>query len=237
MKVFQYFSTLLALAFLMFNQTVLAHGEDDPLINKVMIDQLERRSGDDLESQILEGSLWIGKDLNKFWLKIDAERMHGDVEELETQLLYSRAFSPYWDIQLGFMKDLKNENGDTWGVIGFLGLAPYSFEVDAALFFNERGQVRYNIKTEYEILFTQKLILAPEINLNVYHKTDTLQRHGSGLSDAQLSLRLRYEVTREFAPYVGINKNRVFGNTATFARQDNEVVSNLEWVVGFRAWF
>jgi len=211
--------------------------EDDPLIGKVMIGQFEKRLTDGSDPTVLEAQGWLGKDLHKFWVKIDAERVGGETEEAEIQALYSRAIAPYWDFQAGWRHDSQPGPGRDWAVFGVQGLAPYFFEVDAAAFIGENGQTAVRLEAEYEMLFTQRLILTPDIKVNVYGKDDIATGAGSGLSDLELGLRLRYEIRREFAPYVGINWTNKYGDTADFARAAGENTSDTQFVVGVRAWF
>ena len=124
-----------------------------------------------------------------------------------------------------------------WLAIGFQGLAPYWFEIDTALFIGKDSRVGARFQAEYEILFTQKLILTPELEMVFLSKDDEEVGAGSGLSDIGLGLRLRYEIRREFAPYIGINWERVYGNTADFARDEGVEISETQFVVGVRAWF
>ncbi len=212
------------------------HG-DNPVLTQVIIDQLELRNADGANPIAWEAQAWIGKDLNKLWLKTDIEQRDGETEEAEVQALYSRALAPFWDIQMGVRYDAKPTPTRTWGVIGVQGLAPYWFEIDTALFVGESGRTAVRFSAEYELLFTQKLILTPSVDVNVYGQNDVETGTGSGLSDAKAGLRLRYEIRREFAPYVGVNWNKKFGSTAEFARSKGEVVSDTELVVGLRAWF
>ena len=217
--------------------SVLADGKDDPLLTKVIIDQLEKRDANGSNPWVLDGQAWIGKDLNKLWLKTELERVEGDTEEAEFQALYSRAIAPYWDLQLGLRHDFQPSPSRSWGVIGVQGIAPYFFEVDTALFIGESGQTALRLEAEYELLFTQQLILTPEVELNFYGQDDEALAIGLGLSDLEAGLRLRYEIRREFAPYIGVNWNKNFGNTADFARDEGEDTDDLQWVIGLRAWF
>jgi copper resistance protein B len=214
-----------------------AGGNDDPLLTKVLIDQFEIRDADGSDPLVLDGQGWIGKDLNKLWIKTEIERVDGDTEEAELQALYSRAIAPYWDLQLGLRHDFQPSPSRSWGVIGIQGIAPYFFEVDTALFIGESGQTALRVEAEYELLFTQKLILTPEVELNFYGQDDKDLNIGSGLSDLEAGLRLRYEIRREFAPYIGVNWNKSFGNTADFASAEGEDTDDVQWVVGLRAWF
>jgi len=231
------FSVLLLI--LMFNsaQPVLAGGKDDPTLSMLMIDQLEQRKGDDNNAQILDGQAWLGKDLQKLWLKFDVERSSGDTEEVELQALYSKAIAPLWDVQVGVRQDFQPTPSRTWAVIGLQGLAPYFFEVDAALFVDSSNRTAFRFQAEYEMLLTQRLILTPEFEFNLYGQNDRELGTGSGLSDFEAGLRLRYEVRREFAPYIGVNWGKKFANSADFARDDGEDTDEVQWVAGVRAWF
>ena len=217
--------------------SAFAGGEDDPIVTKVMIDQLETRITDGDNPTVLEGTVWIGKDLEKLVIKVDAEQVKNETEELELQALYGRAIAPYWDFQIGIRQDQKPTPERNWLAIGFMGVAPYWFEIDTALFIGESEQVGLRFSAEYEWMITQRWVLSPELAFNIHSKDDEATGTGSGLSDTQLGLRLRYEVKREFAPYIGVNWNNKYGNTATFAKNDGEKVSSTQIVAGIRAWF
>jgi copper resistance protein B len=216
---------------------VFAMGEDDPIVTKLMIDQFEKRYMDDEKPVVLEGDISIGKDLNKFKLKFDIEQVDGETHERELQALYSRAVHPYWDFQVGVRQDQKTDPKREWLVLGFEGVAPYWFEMDTALFINEDDQVNLRVNAEYEWMITQKWVLSPEIEANFYSKNDQVEGIGSGLSDSQIGLRLRYEIKREFAPYIGINWTKKYGDTADYAEADGKDTSDTHFVAGIRAWF
>ena len=228
---------LLIISILLLPATVIADAEDDPVLTKVMIDQLETRDvgGDNEFVWDIQG--WVGKDLTKFWIKSEGERSSGETEEAEVQFLYSRALSTYWDFQAGIRHDFEPSPSRDWLAIGFMGLAPYFFEIDTALFIGESGRTALRFEAEYELLFTQRLILTPEIEVNFYGQDDVDIGIGSGLSDLEVGLRLRYEIRREFAPYIGVNWSKLFGNTADFARIAGEKSSETQLVIGLRAWF
>jgi len=230
-------SALLLLIMFSAVQPVLAGGKDDPTLGMLMIDQLKQRKGDNDNSQILDGQAWLGKDLQKLWLKFDVERSSGETEEMELQALYSKAIAPLWDVQVGVRQDFQPTPSRTWAVIGLQGLAPYFFEVDAALFVDGSNRSAFRFQAEYEMLLTQRLILTPEFEFNLYGQNDRELGTGSGLSDFEAGLRLRYEVRREFAPYIGVNWGKRFGNSADFARDEGEDTDEVQWVVGLRAWF
>lgn len=198
------------------------------------LDQLEVREED---SNALKGDLWFGGNRDKLWFKGEWEREDGEKKEL--QALYSRAVVPFWDLQMGLRHDFRLEDGPSknWAAIGFQGLAPYFFEVDAALFVGEGGASAMRLEAEYELLFTQRLILSPEIELDFYGQNDPATHTGSGLSDMEAGLRLRYEITRQFAPYIGVHYEKKFGEAASFARANGESTSDTTWVIGLRTWF
>ena len=231
---------LLGLCALIIPGTALAGGmNDDPLLTKVMINQLEIRSAEGSNLLAWDAEGWIGKDLNKLWLKTEGEYVSGKVPDMESQALYSRAVAPFWDMQVGWRHD-KLENPAPhrdWLTLGVRGLAPYSFDVDGAVFIGDNGRLAARLKVEYDILFTQRLILVPEININVYSRDDPATATGSGLANIETGLRLRYEIRREFAPYIGLNWNRLYGKSADYAREEGGDVDNVRLLVGLRTWF
>ena len=214
-----------------------AAGKDDPVLTKVIIDQLEVRMTDGPDPWVLDAQAWIGRDLDKLWLKVEAENVDGHIAEAEVQALYGRAIDPYWDLQVGWRHDIRPEPSRDWLALGLVGLAPYWLEVDAAAFIGEGGQVAVRLKGEYEWMFTQRWVLSPEMEVNLHSKDDEEVGIGSGLSNLELGLRLRYEIRRELAPYIGVNWTRKFGNTADFARDEGEDTNDVQFVAGVRAWF
>lgn len=213
------------------------HMEDDPTLTKVMIDQLEVRNADQGKNPLAwDAQAWIGQDLNKLWLKTEGSRVGSKTEDAEVQALYSHAIAPFWDVQTGVRKDIKPASR-TWAAVGVKGLSPYEFDVDAALFAGDQGRTAARLKGEYEIMLTQKTILSPEAEINLYGKDDPEAGIGSGLSDASAGLRLRHEFKREFAPYIGVNWSKKFGGTAEQARQSGEKTSDTQFVAGVRLWF
>jgi len=232
---------LILVPFLLFSMInlAIAAAKDDPFISKAMFDQLELRDTAQGNPFVLSGQFWLGHDLNKLWIKTEFESLKGEAEEAEIQALYSKAVATYWDFQVGLRSDLAIDslNNKNWAVIGFQGLAPYFFEIDSALFIGESGRTAFRFEAEYEILFSQRLILTPEIEINFYGKNDEISRTGSGLSDSEIGLRLRYEIRRGFAPYIGYVKTNTFGETANYAQLDGKLTNDSSFVLGIRAWF
>jgi len=210
---------------------------DDPLLGMLMIDQLEIRTSDKSAPVTWDAEGWIGRDLNKFWIKTDGTYVDGQLEETELQLLYSRAVASFWDMQVGLRRNIHPSPERDWFAFGVKGLAPYFFDIDAALFVGESGRASLRLQAEYEILLTQRLILVPEIELNLYGEDDPVTGRGSGLSDIEAGLRLRYEVYREFAPYIGLNWTGLYGQTADFARDEGGDTNDFQFVLGLRSWF
>ncbi|MEC4727709.1 copper resistance protein B [Shewanella sp. D64] len=213
---------------------VLAAEVDDPLLTKVMLDEVE---SDLSNTASWSAQAWLGYDLHKLWIKTEGEYSDSETQDAEIQALYSRAIAAYWDLQLGIRRDIESSPSRNWAVLGVQGLAPYFFEIDTALFISEAGRTAFRFSSEYELLITQKLILTPEVEINFYGQNDPQIGVGAGLSDLGAGLRLRYELVREFAPYIGISWNKRFGKTADYARDKGEDESETQFVIGFRSWF
>ncbi|WP_084669022.1 copper resistance protein B [Spirulina major] len=207
------------------------------------VEQLEYRvnEGDDSLNWDLKG--WIGGDYTRLWLKAEGEVNLDPDEggEFEVQLLHSRLISPFFEVQAGLRYDrefgTQPERDRLFGVIGLHGLAPYFIETDAALFISESGDLSARLTAERSLLLSQRLILQPDLEINLAAQTVEKFGVGSGLNDVTVGLRLRYEFTRRFAPYVGVNWSRKFGATATFARAEQEEVDNWAIVGGVNLLF
>jgi copper resistance protein B len=152
-------------------------------------------------------------------------------------LVWDRIISSWWSFQAGARQDFGEGPSRTWASIGLQGMAPYHFEIDATLYVGEQGRTAARLAGEYDLLITQRLILQPEIELEFYGKDDPANGIGSGLSEAGLGLRFRYEIRRELAPYVGVQWERKLGGTADLARNEGHDDSEVLFVAGLRAWF
>ncbi|GAA0337285.1 copper resistance protein B [Sphingomonas oligophenolica] len=185
-----------------------------------------------------DGAFWIGGDINRLTLKSEGEGTFREgVESAEIQALYSRAVGPYFNLQAGVRHDVQPSPTRTYATIGFEGLAPYMFEVGGALFLSDKGDLLGRLEGYYDQRITQRIILQPRVELNLSAQDVPETRTGSGLSTAELGLRLRYEVTRQFAPYVGLSWDRKLGDTARYARLDGHDVAATSFVGGVRFWF
>ena len=185
-----------------------------------------------------DGEGWFGGDIDRFVVKTEGEgAVRGGLESGEVQALYSRAIGPWFNLQAGVRHDFKPGPARTYAAIGFEGIAPYWFEVEGALFLSDKGDLLGRLEGYYDQRITQRLILQPRVELNFAAQDVPANGIGSGLSDAELGLRLRYEIKREFAPYVGISWERKLGDTARFARAAGERVQSTSLVLGIRVWF
>lgn len=185
-----------------------------------------------------EGEAWFGGDINRLTLKSEGEGVSGEgLDHAELQALYSRSAGPYFNLQAGVRHDFEPKPSRTYATIGFEGLAPYWFEVSGAAFLSNKGDLSARFEGYYDQRLTQRLILQPRAELNLAASNDQATGVGSGLSDIELGLRLRYEIRREFAPYVGVTYDRKFGKTADYARTAGEDVEDARVVLGLRAWF
>lgn len=204
----------------------------------VIVDRLEVGAAEGEGVWMWDVAGWTGGDINRFWWKSEAE---GDFEgeaEAELQALYSRAISPYWDVQAGLRQDLGADGPDsTHLVLGLQGLAPYWWEVDGAAFLSSDGDLTARIKAEYDQRITQRLILQPRMEVEASASDVPEQGLGSGLTHVEAGLRLRYEIAREFAPYVGVDWSRDLGNTADLTRAAGAKAERTRFVMGLRAWF
>lgn len=210
---------------------------DDETFYQVLVDQLEIARSDGENGGNWDAEAWYGNDHNKLWLKSEGEGRAGGLESTRTEALWDRLFATFWSTQLGLRHDTGPGDAQHWLAVGVQGLAPYWFHTEATAYLGESGMLAARLEVKYELLFTQRLILQPTLEANLYSKDDAERRIGAGLAEAEAGLRLRYEITRQFAPYVGINWTRRFGDTADFARGAGEDVSATEAVAGLRLWF
>ncbi len=202
----------------------------------ILGDRLEYDASSDTAIFDLQG--WYGTTYNRFTAKLEGDVVDGTLEESQSDLLWSHAISTFFDTQLGVRLDHYDEGKNReWVAFGIQGIAPYWFELDLTAYLGDSGRTALSLEAEYEFLLTQRLILQPRAELTAYGKDDDVNGLGSGLSDASIGLRLRYEFTRQFAPYVGVEWSEQFGDTADFSRANGEDTSDTRYVVGIRFWF
>lgn len=214
------------------------HEVHDSALNSFFIfEKLEWQDADDGSALNWEAQGWIGGDVDRLWLRSEGERTNGKTEEAEVQALWGHSISPWWDLVGGVRQDFKPGDPQTWAAFGIQGMALYNFEAQATAYLGEGGQTAARLEGDYDILLTNKLILQPTAELNFYGKNDPKRGVGSGLSESEVGLRLRYEIRPEFAPYVGVTWNRAYGKTADYARDEGEDSDEARLVLGVRVWF
>lgn len=219
----------------------LGHGmpgmDDDPAFFHLLADQVEDRIAGGKHSFRYDGKAWYGTDTEKLWLKSEGRiEPGGRFEDGRHEILYDRAVSTFFDLQAGLRVDLDDDPVRAWAALGVQGLLPYFLEIQATAYAGDHG-VAARIKASYDLLITQRLILQPEFEINLYGDSDRPRRIGAGLSDLDAGLRLRYELNRKFAPYVGITVQHFFGQTADLVRGSAESTEAVRLAVGVRAWF
>jgi copper resistance protein B len=219
------------------HMTQLMQMDDQKAFGKVLLDQLEWRGGSGRDEAVWDVQAWYGDDYNKAWLKSEGARISGAIEDASVELLWDHIIAKWWSAQAGVRHDAGEGPARTWAAVGVQGLAPYWFDIEATAYVGEQGRTAARVKVAYDARFTQRLILQPEIEANLYGKSDAARGVGSGLSDIDLGLRLRYELRREFAPYVGISWTQRFGATADLARAGGSDASDVQFVSGLRIWF
>ncbi len=214
-----------------------AHMNDDPLVGMVLVDELEWQNGSPDDALAWNVSAWLGHDTGRLLFRSEGEMSNGDVEEGRAELLWSKPIAAWWDLVGGLREDFGTGPGQIYGLIGVQGTAPYRFHIEADLFGGQRGQVGARLESKYEILLTNRLIAEPRAELQAFGKDDADLGIGSGLSQLEVGLRLRYEIRREFAPYVGVEWQGKFGDTADFAGDAGESARDTRFLAGLRFWF
>jgi copper resistance protein B len=212
----------------------MAH-DDNALNYFVLFDQLEWQSGaDDAVSWDTKG--WIGRDRDRLWFRTEGEREGSRLAHAEAQLFYGRAIARWWDALVGLRQDARPGAAQTWVGVGLQGLAPYWFEVEATAYVSTAGRTHLRLKTEYELLVTNRLILQPLVEANLYGRADPSRALGAGLSAVEGGLRLRYEFRREFAPYIGVTWQRRLFGAADQARANGQQPGSARLALGLRLW-
>jgi copper resistance protein B len=211
---------------------------DQGIYAHAIFNQLEGRwNGSDTQFR-WDGQGWVGTDYDKLLIKSEGTlQSNGTVDDGQQQFLYSRAVTTYFDLQGGLRSDIDSRPTRNWGAFGIEGLAPYFFDLEVTGFVSGEGHLAGKLEASYDLLINQRLILQPQIELNVYSKADPARLVGAGFSDIDTGLRLRYELSRQFAPYIGVVYEEKFGQTANFARQAGESTGDLRFAFGVRVWF
>ena len=214
------------------------HRVHDRALNwAVIVDQLEYQNFESSSALNWNANAWIGGDVDRLWLRSEGEREQGKTHKAELQAFWGHAISPWWELVAGLRQDFKPASGQTWAAFGIQGTPLYGLELEATAYVGERQQSALRLEAAYAMLLTNRWILEPTVEANVYGRNDAGREQGSGLADSEIGLRLRYEITRGFAPYVGVSFNRLHGNRAEQARDNDEDIGQTRLVAGIRLRF
>jgi copper resistance protein B len=209
---------------------------ENPLNKLVLIDRFEWHDAPS-DPLLWDVDAWIGRDLAKLWIRSEGERNDDATEHAEVEVLWGKSFARWWDVVAGARYDAQPGPERSWAAFGFRGTAPYRFDIEATTYVGEGGDMALRFEGQYDILVTNRLVLEPLLELDWYGQSDAERGTGAGLSEGELGLRLRYELRREVAPYVGLTHVRSFGRTADFTRAAGEDPDDTRWVAGIRVWF
>jgi len=210
---------------------------EDPFNRAFKVDELEWLDADDTTTLRWDVDMWAGYSLNKLTIRTEGEERDGDTERAELQLLWTRSFARWWDVVAGARTDFAPGSDKHWAAFGVHGLAPYRFDLEATAFLSDGGDSAARIEADYDLLITSRLILQPQLELNWFGQSDLSRGYGSGLSSGEAALRLRYEMRREVAPYVGLVHERLWGETADAARAAGRDPDDTSLVAGIRLRF
>jgi copper resistance protein B len=211
---------------------------DQPVLAHVLFNQLEGRFGGSNPEFRWEGQGWVGSDYDKLWIKSEGTLLgNGTLDDGQHQFLYDRAITTFFDLQGGLRSDIDSRPTRNWAAFGIQGLAPYFFDLELTGYVSGQGHLAAKLEASYDLMLTQRLILQPQIELNLYSKADPVRMVGPGFSDIDTGLRLRYEFSRKFAPYLGVVYAGKFGQSADFARRAGESTGGVRFVAGLRLWF
>ena len=211
---------------------------DDTIQHFALVERLEWQNADRVDALDWKMRAWLGRDLDRLWLRTEGEHTEKQgTQTSQVEVLWGHAFARWWELVAGARMDQAPGPSQTWAAFGVQGLAPYRIELEATAYLGESGRTALQIETQYELLLTNRLILQPLLELDLYGKDDPERQIGSGLSTTEVGLRLRFEWRRELAPYVGVTWIRKWQETADLARLAGESTEETRWVAGLRFWF
>jgi copper resistance protein B len=214
-----------------------AHMHHDPLTATLLAEQFEWQAGSGDDALQWDATGWVGHDKNRLWLRTEGERPSGESGEASTELFWGRPAVAFWDWLAGVRYDAGPGAERVYAALGVQGLAPQWFHVEATAYLGEGGQAGLRLQSDYDWLFTNRLILAARLEANAWREDDERAGIGSGLSDLSAGLRLRYEIRREFAPYLGVEWQGLCGDTADLTGSAGEERRDTRVVAGLRFWF
>jgi len=211
---------------------------DNEIFAHVLFNEFESRSNGAGNQFRWDGEGWIGTDWNRLWVKSEGFADSAGMGDGDHEVLYDRPIphTRYFDAQAGIRTDLDSDPSRVWGAVGIEGLAPYSFELAPTFYFRNDGHLAGRIDADYNIYLSQRLILQPQAEVNFYSKDDPARQIGSGFSDLDAGLRLRYTISRKFSPYIGYTYAGKYGGSADYIRAAGERTATPSFVFGVRIW-
>lgn len=212
------------------------HMDDDRVNAMVLFDRLEVRNTRQTQFN-WDAAAWVGRDANRLLLRTEGRSARGAVTDANLEALWARPVARWWNLVVGARHDFRPQDSRSWVAFGVTGLAPYRLEVQATLYAGEGGRTALQFESAYELLLTNRLILQPRLQVDAYGKDDPGRGIGSGVSEIEAGLRLRYEIRHEFAPYLGVAWVNRFGATADLSRAAGQDARELQALAGLRVWF
>lgn len=213
------------------------HTADAHPFATVLVNRLERVATRDDHFTTWDAQASLGWDFDKLVIQSEGDWAKGQVEHARNEVRWSHAVANFWDAQIGWRHDTGEAPDQDWLAVGLQGLAPYWFEVSASAYLGQGGQTALRLEGEHELLLTQRLILQPRAEFTAYGRNDARRGVGAGPAELTAGLRLRYEFSRQFAPYAGVEWQRLFGQTADLAREEGLRTLSARWTLGVRFWF
>jgi len=204
--------------------------DDTSRFGRLLVDQWEWRDGGGARDGVWDAQGWYGDDYDKLWVRSEGDWPSAASVQGRAELLWDRIVTRWWSLQAGARYDFGGAPGKGWAALGVQGLAPYWIDVEATVYAGGAGSLAARFKAENDLRFTQRLILQPELELNAYSRADRARGQGAGLADVDAGLRLRYEIRRELAPYLGLAWRRGFGTAG-------EASDAWQWLAGIRFWY
>src|SRR5690606_530054 len=202
----------------------------------LLFDQLEWQAGGGGSRASWDTKGWIGRDLDRLWFRTEGEAGSDRLVGSQAHLFYGRAIARWWEVVVGIRQDVRPGPAQTWAAVGLQGLAPFWFDVEATAYVGAAGRTHFRVETEYELLLTNRLVAQPLVEIEIYGKDDLEHGFAAGLSTGDAGIRLRYEIHRQLAPYLGVTWHRKFFGTADLARQSGEPAGDTRLVIGARLW-
>jgi copper resistance protein B len=212
------------------------HGENS-VFGMLLFERLEAWDASPGTGLAWDAQAWVGTDINRLWVRSEGEQVAGELESAGLELLYGRSVAPWWDVVAGLRHDFKPGQSQDFLAVGVIGMTPYKFELEATAYIGQSGRSAARFALEYETLLSNRLIAQPVIEAEFNGRSDATRSIGSGLSTAEAGLRLRYEFSRRFAPYIGVSWEKAYGQTAQYRLQEGEDTQEMRVVAGLRMWF